>query len=706
TMALSPEEWSDWNPMAKDFNNEYINDQCQNMIEEAPAPVRPHSVSFKDTIEAEKKARSVKQQKYPYLVVQKISDFVTENMLTCFFGRDLILDLEYRPMSRVFFVYFKNIGSFEAAKAKVERNPSLINCQRGRHRPPPEKIDSIPAAAAADPGPNPSITERTEVNLSLRRICTSTGSQKHPIFIQPPLLTKADYAVKGSLLAINDPDRRYLYVKYEFALERHGAYVLKEEQMEKCTVHYLSGRSRKISIVAAEDSTKDEDINTLSHIIEKIGLRECVTCHNWTDVCCKVCSMPFCNEECFDNVSKAHQESCGTGKELDLGDSVGSRRKFPKPQMPPSGSKVKITAFQQTNVCYVRSAALHDEVAYTRVLTEVMMEGKASARLDTLPKSGQMVLVKFETEIIRAMVINVDNLKDIYVVCIDFGNLEVLKLEDLYQCSPYLAGLPCYTIAVQLRGVPKCFMSPNIREAMYELSGVMVYKLKYSKKEYDSVKNIQVAVLNDVYKNGSLNRLLKTITSPTVPPLSDPGFKEDYLPHIYLPTGKNIDLVVMDNTLLKCGLIYCTLKDLSYEVTKIQRDMQAYGESSSTTCSFYAPPKDELCVAKYEGKWCRGLSMELVGDGYPSILFLDYGNIVPIHVSDIRPYPPQFKFPVLTTELDLIGSPENLTAEQIRRLEEHLVVGSTVTCNEIVHCQESNNYSVRFDELQNIFNLK
>jgi len=62
-----------------------------------------------------------------------------------------------------------------------------------------------------------------------------------------------------------------------------------------------------------------------------------------------------------------------------------------------------------------------------------------------------------------------------------------------------------------------------------------------------------------------------------------------------------------------------------------------------------------LCIAKYEGKWCRGVSLELVGDGYPRILFIDYGNIVPTHVSDIRAYPPQFIFPVMTVELSVIG---------------------------------------------------
>ncbi|KAH8341819.1 hypothetical protein KR059_000284 [Drosophila kikkawai] len=704
-MAFSPGELSDWNPMSEDFITDYINGEGQNTIEEAPVPVGNQSV--KDALAAEAKARNAKQQKYPYLVVKKTSKLVTENMLINFFGRDLIQDQEYRPMSRVYFVYFKNLGSLEAAQSKVECYPSLLECHRGRQKPPQQEFppvlnDNI-STAAADPVPIPSIRERTDVNLSSRDIYTSAGCQKHPVFIQPPLLTKADYAAKGSLLAINDPDRRYLNVKDEFALERHGAYVVREEREDSVLIS-LSGRSRSIPLVVEKPNTNDKD-NDLKKMIEKMGLRKCVTCENWTDVSCKVCSTPFCHEECFDYVRKEHKESCGTGKELQLGETVGNRRKFPEPKMPPSGSKVKITAFQQTNVCYVRSTARQDDVAYFGVLTEVLIKGKAAVRLENLPKSGQMVLFKFETEIIRAMVLHVDNLKGIYVVCIDFGNIEVVKLEDLYQCSPYLADLPCYPIAVQLRGVPKGFMSPNASATLYQLSGMIEYKLKYSKQEYDSAKNMQIAVLIEVYKNGNLNRLLKTVISPTVPPLSDPGYKVDYLPHISLPTGKDIELVVMDNTLLNVGLIYCTLKELAYEVTKMQREMQAYGESANT-CSVFAPLKDELCVAKYQGKWCRGLSMELVGDGYPSILFLDYGNIVPIHVSDIRPYPPQFIFPVLTTELDIIGFPENPTVEQVRYLEQYLIVGSTVTCSEIVRCQESNNLSVRFDELKHIFNLK
>lgn len=110
-MASNPEEWSDWNPMAQDFSNEYTNEDGQKLIDEAPAPVADNSVSsIKDAIEAERSARSARQQKYPYLVVKKTTSHVTKPMLITFFGNDLIQHLEYRQHSRVFFVYFKNIG--------------------------------------------------------------------------------------------------------------------------------------------------------------------------------------------------------------------------------------------------------------------------------------------------------------------------------------------------------------------------------------------------------------------------------------------------------------------------------------------------------------------------------------------------------------------------------------------------------------------
>lgn len=96
--------------------------------------------------------------------------------------------------------------------------------------------------------------------------------------------------------------------------------------------------------------------------------------------------------------------------------------------------------------------------------------------------------------------------------------------------------------------------------------------------------------------------------------------------------------------------------------------------------------------------------MELVGDGHPSILFIDYGNIVPIHVDNIRPYPPQFTFPILTTEFDLIGLPDNPTEEYLASLEQHLAIGTTVTCDEVIYNKKDNNYSLRIAAVHQFLN--
>ncbi|XP_017052803.1 protein vreteno [Drosophila ficusphila] len=685
------DDWLDFNPMAKDYydeaHNQYISESGQNLIEVAPLPPKNEKID-----------RAERQTKYPYLVVPKSSPFVTERMLINFFGRALIHDLEFRKVSRVYFVYFLNIGSLEAARLQVERHPNLIRCVTGR--PQKERESAIPdILKSTEPMPEPSPafspTKRTPVNLNSREVPVSAGRHKHPEFFRPPLVTKEDYKAKRSLLAESDPIQRYLNVKYEFALERYDIYKLKDEtRISQAILHFRSGRTIPISKIACDEAATSENLL-------KFEVSKCVVCQNWTDNFCKFCKMPFCNASCLEYVADMHTESCGKEKPLELGEKVC--RMFPKPGLPPSGSKVRITAFEQTNVVFVRSADIHMDIAYYSVLTEVSTQGKTAPKLLNTPVCGQIVLYKFENVIFRAMVLNVDDPKDIYVVCIDYGSVEVVQLKNLYECSSVLASLPCYPIAVQLRGVPRRFLGPNIREMMYELDQALVFDMKYSLREYDYSKGLQIVVLTETEINSSLNRLFKTIMTPVEPSLSEPGYKEECLPHVPLPTGKNIDLIVMDNTFLKYGFLHCTTKELAFEITKMQRDIQEYGEKIAQ-CPTYAPPKSELCIAKYEGKWCRGLSLELIGDGYPSILFIDYGNIVPTHVSDIRRYPPQFIFPIMTAELDLVGLPEELTVGQIKYLEDYFPIGANVTCSEIFYNEDYNNYSVRIDKLQEHLN--
>ncbi|XP_017102094.2 protein vreteno [Drosophila bipectinata] len=706
------EDWSKWNPMAADFYDEavnsYVNADGPNLVDEAHVP----------PLGEKKEEKPINLKKYPSLAIAKDTNLVTERTLKMFLGEHLIFHIDYRKNSGVFKVYFKHIGAFETARLKLDgcKTFTVLN---GRRNFQPEF--SIPSGASTSPkewpspAPFKSLLDRSSVDLESRTYPISEKLNDHPQFTRAPLVIKADYA-KGSLLAKNDASRRYLNVKYEFVLERYNAYILAYESKQINTmVKAQSGRAflypKKSMLVENNFIIKNDENN--NEDLSKWNIKMCIACHGFTKTACKICAMPFCNAECLRAVKDKHEEFCAAKDKHEelcdpktpfpVGEKVPSTA-CPNPGLPPTKGTVRITAFEQTNVVYVISTERDVEMAYFSVLQEVTSKSKNAVKLQTVPQCGQIVIYKSESQTIRAVVLNVEDPKEIYVVCMDYGNVDIAKLEDLYECSDYLAGLAVYPVAVQLRGVPRRFMNPNVRELLYELCISTTYKIRYSKREYNYKKGLQIVQLVESEFHRNLNRYIKNMITPVEPSMSGKGFKEDYFSHIYLPTGKKIQLVVMDNTFVKYGLIYCTVLDLAYEVTKMQRDLQDYGENIAK-CESFAPPKGEVCVAKYKENWCRGMTQELVGDGYPSILFLDYGNIRPVHISEIRPYPAEFKFPIVTSELELIGFPEEVTDEQAARLEDYFGVGTLVNCDEVIKNEGANNYSVRFDILNRILNI-
>lgn len=58
----------------------------------------------------------------------------------------------------------------------------------------------------------------------------------------------------------------------------------------------------------------------------------------------------------------------------------------------------------------------------------------------------------------------------------------------------------------------------------------------------------------------------------------------------------------------------------------------------------------EVCLAKYDedDTWYRGILIEAVGDGNPSIMFIDYGNISIVSNKNIRRMPKEFAYPLYT----------------------------------------------------------
>ncbi|XP_022231590.2 protein vreteno [Drosophila obscura] len=700
-------DWSNWNPMDLEYSNEsvnnYVDTSGQNVVEKARPPVKPSDMRKKKT--GKKKAIA----EYPYLVLKKKVSSISKCALLNFFGQKHVRTIDVSPNSDTFVVYFNDLGSLESAHSTLEAFPELMQLQRSRYGGQENsRADNRSMQRAANRIPDPVRrppmvpAHRGPIDLNSRTINVSANANKHPEFLPVPIVDATCYR-SGSLLATRDAKKRYLNVKFEFNLERHGAYVLEKEYEEEATTKPVIQQLRCGRQLFKDSKDVDGVHVNVADAVEKemdmSGYERCVACNGYTTTVCKTCDMPFCDALCWSIVSEQHDKKCGTGQKVDI-DDENFKKLIPKCGLPPRRSKVKITAFEQSNVVYVRPADILSDVAYYRVLAEVWLHGKTAAKLDQLPVCGQIVIYKFEAQIVRAMVLNVDNPKDICVVCIDFGSVEYTEPGNLYQCSSYVGDLPRYATPVKLRGVPKRALTPHLRDVMYAVQGSLVFQLQYHKRDYDYDHHMQSAVLIHLENNRGLNSFIKKVLTPVEPKLSERGFNEDFLPHVAAPAGKNIDLTITDNSLLKYGIVYCTPAGLAVEITKMQRTFQDYGEKIAKA-ETYAASKGELCIAKYMGKWCRGVSLELVGDGYPSILFLDYGNIVPIHVTDIRAYPEQLTYPILTTEYDLIGLTEELTDAQVKRFEQRLEVGARVTFDEIVKNKE-NNYSLRMDDLQKL----
>ncbi|XP_026847218.1 protein vreteno [Drosophila persimilis] len=672
--------------------NNYADESGQNVVEKAQLPLKPSDMR-------KKKQTGAANAEYPYLVLRKKIRFISTCSVLNFFGQSHVRCIDFKANSGRLTVFFNDLGSLEAAHCQLEEFPLLLQVQRSRIGGG-EKAKSMVSAANQLPDPVnlPALvpTARGPIDLKSRTIHFSASANMHPEFIVVPIVDATSYKY-GSLLAIGDVEKRYRSVKFEHNLDRHGAYVLErqyeEETLTKPLIQELRFGRKLFKNTDVDDV--DEDDN---ECIDMSGYEKCVVCNGYTSTVCKICDMPFCDAYCWGIVSQQHDSKCGSGQKVDINDE-DFRQLIPKSGLPSKNSMVTITAFERSNIVYVRPADFLSELAYYRVLAEIRKHDKDVPKLDQLPVCGQMVLYKFEGQVVRAMVLNVDNPKDICVVSVDFGSVEYTDPGNLYQCSSYLSDLPRYAVPVKLRGVPRRALTPTLRDVMYAMQGSSAtFELRYHKHEYDHKNKMQTAVLWCMEENRSINSLLRKVITPVEPAFHEPGFNEDFLPHVAEKPGKNIDLIVTDNSFLKYGIIYCTPAKLAVEITKMQQAFQDYGENIAKADT-YAAPKGQLCVAKYMGKWCRGVSMELVGDGYPSILFLDYGNIVPIHVTDIRAYPQQLTYPVLTTEYVLMGVPEILTDAEVKRLENRFALGAIVTCDEIVK-NEENNYSLRFDDLQ------
>ncbi|XP_065363950.1 protein vreteno [Calliphora vicina] len=362
--------------------------------------------------------------------------------------------------------------------------------------------------------------------------------------------------------------------------------------------------------------------------------------------------------------------------------------------MPRSGNIVTITAISKTNVVFIRSKTYDANLSYFNTIDSLQAIGKMLPPLKAMPQCGNMVIAKFENQFNRALVLQVINPEKILIIFVDYGNLEQMTLDDLFEAPEEFVAKPRHAIPVLLKDVPDLHMTQEIRKFMYTYLHNINVEIRYKAEDFREENKIFAVELIDESTQQNLNKMIVKLSKPTEPQNTNEICNRGYLEQKVLPSGDNVEFYIMDNSLMSSGCISCTIKPYVIEIQKFQKELQSYAES--ITKEAYTPRVDELCIARYslDGLWYRGVCLEAVGDGHPSIHFIDYGNITIVPIEDIRRYPRQFTYPIYTADCEIKGLPHDCDDKLVAKLELLIPNNDVIKCENVTAFEGENFYVI------------
>ncbi|XP_037812923.1 LOW QUALITY PROTEIN: protein vreteno [Lucilia sericata] len=380
-------------------------------------------------------------------------------------------------------------------------------------------------------------------------------------------------------------------------------------------------------------------------------------------------------------------------------DSGNSTKSAAQQNMPRSGNIVTITAISKTNVVFIRSKTYDDNLSYFNTIDSLQAIGKLLQPLKSPPNCGRMVIAKFENQFNRALVLQATNDERILIIFVDYGNLEQMKLEDLYEAPDEFVSKPRHAIPVLLKDVPDLHMTQEIRKFMYTYLHNINVEIRYKPEDFLETNQIYAVELIDENTQQNLNKMIVKLSKPMEPQNSNEICNRGYLEQKVLPTGDDVEFFVMDNSLMSSGCISCTIKPYVIEIQKFQKELQTYAESIPEEA--YTPRVDELCIARYslDGLCNRWHLFRAVGDGHPLYILVDDGNMTIVPIENIRRYPRHHIYSIYLTICKLnillcLGLPEECDDKLIAKLEQIIPNNEIIKCDNVTTIEGENFYII------------
>lgn len=353
-------------------------------------------------------------------------------------------------------------------------------------------------------------------------------------------------------------------------------------------------------------------------------------------------------------------------------------------EFPKSRTPVAITAVISSDIVYIRSISGNESAAYCKLLQDVSENAIAAENLTELPKVGDLVLGDYQGTYNRAIVIKALNKQDIHIAYLDFGNTDIKRLGQLKTLNPELQRIPRYTFRVTLKDVIKCAMPEDGLLYLNELcDSIADLEIRY--EIIDVAGKEKKCMLFDKSKNIMVNKRLNELMEIKPPTDDDKVIMIEEIKVRNMPPGKNVKVVVRDNSLLRVGCISVATTDCEADIHVLNTEINRYCNSQKDDRS-YTPRINEVCLVfvEEENLWVRAICVETMGNGYPKMQLIDIGSFVDVNIKNIRRIPAKLtKLPCCAIQSYIKNLPYPMNEGQIARIEEFFPKNKIVVVDEV-----------------------
>lgn len=337
-------------------------------------------------------------------------------------------------------------------------------------------------------------------------------------------------------------------------------------------------------------------------------------------------------------------------------------------------TKVFLVHATSLDKVFVRPADTDSQLVYNEILQRVLLSGDQYKLLKEPPQRGQLVIAKFtDGNHYRAFVQRTNAKLNKYMIeYVEFGNVEVNKLETLYQCPEDmdLENMPPLVSMVKLSTEA---LQPAATDAIEQLKDEVELVLTLADRKQTAPSGSQVTLTRaDTLVN--VNNLLVELCTPEWKKIEKKG--EDIINKVFLTMDdleisklppRGCTVTVLDTSMLNGGVVcgYDSASPFAKRVhVELAEKMAEYCESELGK-EPYLPRAEELCIAKMPPypQWFRAIFLSLTegpGSSEASVCYVDYGNVADVPVNMIRKMIPDFVkgYPTLGLHINIRGFPE------------------------------------------------